>query len=431
MNRVFNTGGYHMNATTKFENYFHVFRDIIRAMHSSTSLKEVLNIVVTKSADVLDAKGALLRILNKETNQFDVGAAWGLGERYLSKGPVTTEKLLSGQTELHQVKIISDIWQAPRVEYPQAAWNEGIRMMIDVPLAVKEQMVGLIRIYLTEQRSFTDDELDFVITVAEQCACIIQRVQLMENQQARFDHLATQMDKMSALGRMAAGIAHEINNPLTGILLYSSNMRKKVSPESNLDEGLNIIINETQRCKTIIQGLLEFARDKEPQMILANVNDIVERALGIVDNEFRLRHVNKNVHLAGGMIKTMLDENQIEQVIINLLLNALHAVEGNGIVTIKSEVDSSRENVRVEISDNGCGVAAADIKKIFEPFYSTKNKGTGLGLAVSYGIVQNHEGDIQVFSIPGKITRFTVELPVRTQNFNAKADHENAQHPGH
>jgi signal transduction histidine kinase len=253
----------------------------------------------------------------------------------------------------------------------------------------------------------------------------------MENQQARFDHLATQMDKMSALGRMAAGIAHEINNPLTGILLYSSNMRKKVSPKSNLDEGLNIIINETQRCKTIIQGLLEFARDKEPQMILANVNDIVERALGIVDNEFRLRHVNKNVHLAGGMIKTMLDENQIEQVIINLLLNALHAVEGNGIVTIKSEVDSSRENVRVEISDNGCGVAAADIKKIFEPFYSTKNKGTGLGLAVSYGIVQNHEGDIQVFSIPGKITRFTVELPVRTQNFNAKADHENAQHPGH
>jgi len=420
-----------MTSSTKFENYFHVFRDIIRAMHSSTSLKEVLNVVVTKSADVLDAKGALLRILNKETNQFDVRAAWGLGERYLSKGPVTTEKLLSDQTELHKVKIITDIWHAPRVEYPQAAWDEGIRMMIDVPLAVKDQMVGLIRIYLTEQRGFTDDELDFIVTVAEQCACIIQRVQLMENQQARFDHLATRMDKMSSLGRMAAGIAHEINNPLTGILLYSSNMRKKVSPDSPLNEGLNIIIQETQRCKTIIQGLLEFSRDKEPQMIAANVNDIIDRAIGIVDNEFRLRHVTKNVHLAGGMIKTMLDENQIEQVFINLLLNALHAIEGNGIVTVKSELDAARQKVRVEISDNGCGIAASDIKKIFEPFYSTKNKGTGLGLAVSYGIVKNHQGDIQVFSIPGKITRFAVEFPVRGQNFNTKEDHASAQHSGH
>jgi signal transduction histidine kinase len=420
-----------MTSSTKFENYFHVFRDIIRAMHSSTSLQEVLNVVVTKSADVLDAKGALLRILNKETNQFDVRAAWGLGERYVSKGPVTTEKLLSDPMELHKVKIITDIWHAPRVEYPQEAWNEGIRMMIDVPLALTEQMIGLIRIYLTEQRGFTDDELDFIITVAEQCACIIERVQLMENQQARFDHLATRMDKMSSLGRMAAGIAHEINNPLTGILLYSSNMSKKVSPASGLDEGLNIIIKETQRCKTIIQGLLEFARDREPKMIPANVNDIIEKAIGIVDNEFRLRHVTKNVHLAGGMVNTMLDENQIEQVFINLLLNALHAVGENGIVTVKSEVDWQREKVRVEVRDNGCGVAAADIKKIFEPFYSTKNKGTGLGLAVSYGIVQNHQGDIQVFSNPGKTTRFIVELPVRAQNLNPKVDHESAQHPGH
>lgn len=174
-----------MTTSTKFENYFHVFRDIIRAMHSSTSLQEVLQVVVTKSTDVLDAKGALLRVLNKESNQFDVRAACGLGERYLSKGPVTTEKLLSDPSELHKVKIISDIWQAPRVEYPQEAWNEGIRMMIDVPLAVTEQMIGLIRVYLPERRGFSDDELDFIVTVAEQCACIIERVQLMENQQAQ------------------------------------------------------------------------------------------------------------------------------------------------------------------------------------------------------------------------------------------------------
>jgi signal transduction histidine kinase len=409
-----------MTSSKKFENYFYVFRDIIRAMHSSTSLQEVLQVVVTKSADVLDAKGALLRILNKETNLFDVRAAWGLGERYLSKGPVTTEKLLSDPTELHKVKIITDIWHAPRVEYPQEAWNEGIRMMVDVPLTVAEQMIGLIRIYLTEQRHFSDAELDFTITVAEQCACVIERVQLMENQQARFDHLATQMDKMSSLGRMAAGIAHEINNPLAGILLYSSNMSKKVPQGGPLEEGLNIIIKETQRCKTIIQGLLEFARDREPQKVPADINAIMESALGIVDNEFRLRHVGLKLQLAEDMAKTLLDENQIEQVFINLLLNAVHAVEENGRVIVKSAVDSELKTVRVEITDNGCGIAVNDIEKIFEPFYSTKTKGTGLGLAVSYGIVKNHQGDIRVYSVPGEITRFTIELPIRDENSSEK-----------
>jgi two-component system NtrC family sensor kinase len=108
-----------MNSSTEFENYFHVFRDVIRSMHSSTSLKDVLKVVVTKSANVLNAKGSLLRTINKETKQFEVSAAYGLGEHFLFKGPVTTEKLLPDPKQLHKVQIITDIWHASRVEYPQ------------------------------------------------------------------------------------------------------------------------------------------------------------------------------------------------------------------------------------------------------------------------------------------------------------------------
>ena len=420
-----------MTSSTKFENYFHVFRDIIRAMHSSTSVKEVLEEVVAKSTEVLSAKGALLRILNNETNRFEVRAVYGMGERYLHKGPVTTEKLLPDPRDLHKVIFITDVWNAPRVEYPQQAWDEGIRMIVDVPLAIENKLIGLIRIYLEKPREVTGDELDFILTVAEQCACIIERVQLIENQQTQFDHLATQMEKMSSLGRMAAGIAHEINNPLAGILLYSSNMSKKVPKGGSLEEGLNIIIKETQRCKTIIQGLLEFARDRKPQKVPANINDIMKNALGIVENEFRLRHVGLERELAEDMVKTLLDENQIEQVFINLLLNAVHAVEENGNVTVQSRVDSQHDKIQIKISDNGCGIAADDIKKIFEPFYSTKKKGTGLGLAVSYGIVKNHHGDIRVYSVPGEITCFTIELPIRAENSSEGGNHESAQHPGH
>lgn len=401
-----------MTAPTKFENYFFVFRDIIRSMHSSTNLKEVLEVVVSKSVGVLNAKGSLLRILNKDTHQFEVRAAYGLGERYLSKGPVTTEKLLPNPAEFRKVQIIKDIWNAPRVEYPQEAWDEGIRMIVDVPLCIKDQMVGLIRIYLTQTRDFSEDELDFIITVAEQCACIIERVQLMESQQAQFTHLATQMERLSSLGRMAAGIAHEINNPLTGVLLYSSNMIKKVPPGGPLDESLKIIIRETQRCKKIIQGVLEFARDGQPEKVMANINDILQNALSIVGNQFLLRHVQVERHLTENMQTTMLDISQIEQVFVNLLLNSLHAVKEYGRIHVRSAVDRAQRRIEVEVEDNGCGIAPDAIDKIFDPFYSTRSDGVGLGLSVSYGIIQNHQGDIQAFSEPGRYTRFKIMLPI-------------------
>ncbi len=409
-----------MTESTEFRNYFYVFRDIIRSMHSSTSLQEVLDVVVNKCAAVLNAKGALLRIYNPFTERFDVRAACGLGENYLSKGPVTTEKVLSDPSELHRVKVIRDLWHAPRVEYPQEAWNEGIRMMVDVPLAVHDRMLGLIRIYLGHQREFTADELDFMRTVAEQCAGIIERVQCMENQQEHFNLLATQMDKMSSLGRMAAGIAHEINNPLAGILLYSSHMRKKVSPGSGLDEGLDVIIKETKRCKTIIQGLLDFARNTKPQRVSTNVNRIVESALGIVENEFHLRHVDIILILDKDMVNIMVDENQIEQVMINLLLNALGAVEENGKVFVRTKADLGTGAIFVEVADNGCGIEQDNLKKIFEPFFSTKKQGVGLGLAISYGIIQNHQGKIRVSSKAGEGSRFVIEFPIKTSYANGK-----------
>jgi len=400
-----------MTSPAKFESYFHVIRDIIRAMHSLTDQQDVMDVMVAKVTEALNAKGALLRVLNKETNRFDVRAACGLGERYLTKGPVTTEKLLAFPSELGKVHVITDIWNAPRVEYPQATWDEGVRMMLDVPLAIDEHMAGLMRIYLTEKRDLSDDERDFMKTVAMQSACVLQRVELIEKQRSLFHHLAAQVEKRSSLGRMAAGIAHEINNHLAEILLYSSNLSKKVPEKSPLEEGLKIIMKETQRCKIIIQGLLDFSREQEPERELVNVNDIVKSALGIVENEFHIRHVGVQKDLAQDMEEAMLDKNQLEQVFINLLLNALQAVDDNGLVTITTSADKAKRAIRVEVADNGCGISQEDMEKIFDPFFSTKANGTGLGLAVSRGIVRNHKGDIQVESELTQGTRFMVEIP--------------------
>jgi two-component system, NtrC family, sensor kinase len=403
-----------MNQERKIEAFYRVFRDISTLVHSSTSLKEVLDLVVWKSTEMMNAKGALLRMHNEETNQFDVAAAYGLGENYLNKGPVTSEKIKTKEILQNRILIIDDIWKAPRVEYPQKAWDEGIRQILDVPLTVGSRLIGVIRIYLAQKREFSDDELSFVVSIAEQCACAINKTRLIEKQKSRYNDLAIQTEKMSALGRMAAGIAHEINNPLAGILLFSSRLSKKVPKDGPLRQGLDVIVRETVRCKSIIQELLEFSRHKEPQKTPANLNHVLKKALSILENEFHLQHIQIETHLSDDIVETLLDENQIEQVFVNLLLNAVQAIQEQGLITIKSRMDPKKNRVLVEIEDTGCGISPENLPRIFDPFFSTKTKGTGLGLAVSYGIVKNHEGDIQVNSTLGQGTRFTLEFPILT-----------------
>ena len=404
--------GLSTDSEISIETFYRVFRDISTLVHTGKSLTEVFDRVVWKATELLNAKGAMLRVRNLETQQFDVAAEYGMGEKYLNNGPVPSEKIIVDEIRQNRVLIIDDIWEAPRVESPQEAWDDGTRMILDVPLTVADEMIGLLRIYLTEKREFSEDELSFMVSIGEQCACAINKARLIENQRARYDHLAIQTEKMSALGRMAAGIAHEINNPLAGILLFSSNLSKKVPEKGPLKEGLDVIIRETVRCKTIIQELLEFSRDRKPQKEMVNANTILEKALRILENEFRLHHIGIETDLDDQMSETLLDENQIEQVFVNLLLNAVQAIGEKGVITAKSRMDQDRKYAVIEIADTGIGIPAENMAKIFEPFFSTKPKGTGLGLAVSYAIVRNHGGDINAFNKPGKGSRFVLELPI-------------------
>jgi signal transduction histidine kinase len=400
-----------MDSSINIAAYYQVFRDISRAVHLSTSLKEVMYLAVEKSTKVINAKGAILRILNLETSQLELGASYGVEDRHLSKEPVPKEDLINDLCQLNKFIIIDDVLNDARVQNPKEKWDEGIRRILDLPLTLESNVVGIIRIFFTAKREFCEEELDFLVSIAEQCATAIDKERLIEAQRSQYDHLALQTEKLSALGRMAAGIAHEINNPLAGILLYSTNLAKKVLEEGPLKEGLEVIINETLRCKTIIQELLEFSQDKEPKKTLININDVIEKALSILENEFRLQHIMVEKDLSSDMQDMLLDVNLMEQVFVNILLNAVEAIKDKGVITISSQMVPNQLHGKIEIADNGCGIPPENLGKIFEPFFSTKTKGTGLGLAVSYGIVQNHQGTIQVLRQPEGGTRFIVKIP--------------------
>jgi signal transduction histidine kinase len=391
--------------------FYNTFREISKAVHSSTDLKEVLDLVVCKAAEALGAKGAILRILNLDTDELELSAAYNLSAAYLAKGPVSQKNLITDLYQKSRVIVIEDIHNDPRIHYPQEAASEGIRMVLDTSLSFRNHIAGILRIYFAAVRPVSDPERDFLVSLADQCALAIEKNRLIEAQKNKFDLLALQTEKLSALGRMAAGIAHEINNPLAGILLFSSNLFKKVPDEGPLKEGLGIIMRETQRCKFIIQELLEFARDKEPRKTAASIVAILQKSLNILENEFRLRHIRIEKELAPDLPESCVDANQIEQVFVNLLLNAAQAVDDNGTVTIRARANPARRELAVDIIDTGCGIPAENLGKIFEPFFSTKKNGSGLGLAVSFGIVKNHQGRLEVSSRPGEGSHFTVVLP--------------------
>lgn len=223
-------------------------------------------------------------------------------------------------------------------------------------------------------------------------------------------------EKLASLGRMAAGIAHELNSPLTGIVTFAHLMRKRVPQENKDDaEDLDVIIEQANRCSKIIKGLLGFARKGAQEKIQISVNDLLEGTIAMVRNQARFHNIILKIELKP-LPPLTIDPNQFQQVFLNLLSNAADALNEVGVITIATRTASrdSREFVEIDFADNGPGIPPEHIGKIFEPFFTTKpvGQGTGLGLPISYGIVKRHGGDILVESEVGKGTTFTIRLPV-------------------
>lgn len=221
-----------------------------------------------------------------------------------------------------------------------------------------------------------------------------------------------QADKLASVGRLAAGVAHEINNPLTGVLSYASLLRKRLAGDAEAAEDLDVIVRETVRCRGIIRGLLDFARPAPPARKPMDLNEVVRKAVAVVMTQLSLNQVALSLDLAPELPDVLADANQIQQVAVNLLLNAGDAIGGEGGSIRVGTCAGAGGSVELAIRDNGRGISAEDLPRIFEPFYTTKgNHGTGLGLAVSWGIVEAHSGTLEVQSEPGQGTTFTLRIP--------------------
>jgi PAS domain S-box-containing protein len=220
-------------------------------------------------------------------------------------------------------------------------------------------------------------------------------------------------EKLSSLGKLSAGIAHEINQPLTGVLTFAHLLRDKFQQDTETAQDLDVIIRETTRIKGIVQGILEFARESTVQKKPASLHWIIDQALQMIMHEERFRGIELTREYSSSVPEIMVDKNLMQQVFMNIIVNAVDAMKETGKLTIRSRVDG--DWIETEIADTGPGISGDILDKIFDPFFTTKDSsegmGMGLGLAMSYGIVKSHGGELLARSLPGEGAVFTVRLP--------------------
>ena len=223
-----------------------------------------------------------------------------------------------------------------------------------------------------------------------------------------------QADKLASLGQISTGLAHEINNPLGVMLGYTQLLLRDHNPGTQTYDDLKTIEKHARNCKTVVEDLLKFARGTRTTKSSIDVNSCISEVISLLGHQFELDNITVDTSLDRSVPPLVADGEKLKQVFMNLLMNAKQAISGKGRIEVNTRLDSSGRNVLVSISDNGCGIPDSQLDKIFDPFFTTKpvGEGTGLGLSVSYGIIQDHEGRIDVESRPGKGSTFTLVLPV-------------------
>ncbi len=226
-------------------------------------------------------------------------------------------------------------------------------------------------------------------------------------------HLA-QTEKLASIGQLAAGVAHEINNPLGVIKCYANLISKNTADTAQVREDLKVIKKHTKACSQIVEGLLNFARVQETRKVMVDIHAGLEDVLSILEPQFHKASIDIVREFGRDLPAVLIDDEKMKQVYMNILLNAKQAMAKGGRITITSGIDSAGEAVAVAIADTGEGIAPEKRDHIFDPFFTTKKtgQGTGLGLSISYGIIKDHGGDIQVESTPGQGTCFRLTLPL-------------------
>jgi signal transduction histidine kinase len=377
---------------------------------STLKLEEVLRRVARCACRLMDAKVASLMLIDKDGGKLRVVATHGASTEYLAQPNREIASTLIGEAvKSGRPLYIEDVRRDPRYQASELARREGLCSLLSVPLRTKSAVIGLLNIYTNKKHRFSEEDIRPLTLLASQSAIAIENANLHHEEMEARERLQ-QSEKLAALGRLSAGLAHELRNPLNTVIMLIYAMASEVPPGSPFHDDLEIVQKELARIKLLMDQFLDFARPRPPQFQRERLEEIMEETLLLIGPEAKKHEVVLYKEWSKELPRVWVDGAQIKQVFLNILLNALQAMPNGGQLRVR--IRASGGSLLTTIQDEGKGIPPEIQENLFEPFFTTKQGGTGLGLSISQRIIEVHNGQLRVRSEEGVGTTVEIWLPL-------------------
>jgi signal transduction histidine kinase len=397
---------------------FESLSSVSRTINSTLNLDEALRVITREACELMRARMCSLMMLDESREWLDLRASYGASATYIKKPRLNVEESLLGVVARRKKPMqVANVQTSSRYQNVEVARQEGLVSLLSVPLLFAGQPIGTLNVYTGRPYNFSNEEIRILSALAELSAIAIEKARLYERI-VDVEEQLRQNEKLSALGLLAAEVAHEIRNPLTVMKLLYHSLDLKFPASDPRAKDTRIIEAKIEHLNKIVEQILDFARTTEPKLAPVNLNELIDE-LGLL---VRHKLANQNVRLVRDLqpdLPLILgDAPQLEQAFLNLILNAAEAMPDGGTLTIKShEVYLPRTSalpthVAMEFKDTGKGMSEELQKRAFTAVLSTtKVKGTGLGLAIVGRIIETHRGNVQIKSKVGRGTSIIIALP--------------------
>jgi signal transduction histidine kinase len=395
---------------------FETLASVSQTINSTLNLDDALKVITQEACVLMRAKMCSLMLLDDSRQWLDLRASFGAGQAYIKKPRLNVAESWMG-TILRRKKPlqVANVQLSSGYQNTEVARREGLVALLSVPLVFAGQAIGSLNVYTGQPYSFSNEEVRILSALAELSAIAIEKARLYERV-VDVEEQLRQNEKLSALGLLAAEVAHEIRNPLTVMKMLYHSLDLKFSAADPRAKDSRIISEKIEHMNKIVEQILDFARTTEPKLTPVNLNELIDE-LGLLVRH-KLEHQNIQVvrKLQPDLPAVLGEATQLEQAFLNLILNAAEAMPEGGTLTISSGVPQGRArptHVTVQFKDTGQGMSEEQRRRAFSSVLSTtKTKGTGLGLAIVGRIIETHHGRLRIKSGPGHGTTVSVILPI-------------------